>query len=82
MNLINASALKTDRRAGIVIPTALRHDFTPFLRALEKALLDNKVKPLADFLVSMIETIEKAPFHLEEQPVKASEWNTQIRTGF
>ncbi len=46
MNIISQASLKTDRQVGIVIPTALRHDFTPFLHKLENQMVQNGMKPL------------------------------------
>jgi len=40
MNLIDSITLKTDRRVGIVIPTAARHDFSAFVMQVKKKLLD------------------------------------------
>lgn len=44
-NLVSATALRTEKTAGIVIPTAARHNFSGFLNKMQKRLLDAKVKP-------------------------------------
>ncbi|MFH0817417.1 MAG: hypothetical protein V1909_02170 [Candidatus Micrarchaeota archaeon] len=44
-NVIKATTLCTDRTAGVIIPSALRHDFTPFLRDMNGELLRAKIKP-------------------------------------
>ena len=59
MNIVNSVNLKTDRQVGIVIPTALRHDFTPFLLKLENKMIQNGMKPLFFIRVMPFPEVEK-----------------------
>lgn len=47
MNILNQKFRKTDIRAGIVIPTAARHDFSGFIRRLNRSLIGNNYLPSA-----------------------------------
>lgn len=45
MNIAKSSSLNTEKSVGVVIPTLMRHDFSPFVRQMEKALLKAKILP-------------------------------------
>lgn len=59
MNIISSVNLKTDRQVGVVIPTAMRHDFTPFLIKLEKKMIQNGMKPLFFIQAAPLPDVDK-----------------------
>ncbi|VVC04485.1 Uncharacterised protein [Candidatus Burarchaeum australiense] len=55
---VRSTVLHTDRNVGVVVPTALRHDINPFLRTLEKKLLEEGIMPKFRIMVAPLRGIK------------------------
>ena len=87
MNIVDNTRRLTDKTVGLVIPTACRHDFSPFIARLEKRFLTEKVMPTffivkgGKFENREISALQHAAAHVKliEGPAPAGE---RMRIGF
>jgi len=86
MHILNPKTAKTDIRAGIVIPTALRHDITPFLDSMQRRLLAQRVYPRIYLRISPSARDNAARFSslapLVDVEIGADPIGHRIHTGF